>query len=63
MPKMARFHWLHYGAAIGFVLLAWIVVLGLDPWFSTKHSPLLLFSSAVGMSAWYGGLGPGLAAT
>jgi signal transduction histidine kinase len=50
-----------YGMALLMVLLAFLVTLG--AWPLTQQTPLLFFFIAVLLSAWYGGLGPGLLAT
>lgn len=52
-----------YGVAVVSVLLALLVMLILDVWVDMTQSPFLLFFGAVVMSAWYGGLKPGLLAT
>lgn len=52
-----------YGVAVLAVLSAWLLMLWLDPWMSMKNSPFLMFFGAVLISAWYGGMGPGLLAT
>ena len=50
-----------YGIAVASVLLALALTLHVQPLFdSTSFS---LFFAAVMVSAWYGGLGPGLVAT
>jgi PAS domain S-box-containing protein len=51
-----------YGVAVGLVALAALLRLGLGPLWG-EDVPALLFYPAVVLSAWYGGLGPGLAAT
>lgn len=50
-----------YGVAVGLVVLAALLWLGLGPLWDDV--PALLFYPAVVLSAWYGGLGPGLVAT
>ncbi len=52
-----------YGVAILAVLLGLGLMLLLDPWISMKESPFVVFFAAVMVSAWYGGLGPGILAT
>ncbi|HEY9604808.1 MAG TPA: PAS domain S-box protein [Allocoleopsis sp.] len=52
-----------YGAAIGAVVLALLLMLLLDSWISMTRSPFLLFFGAVTVSAWYGGREPGILAT
>jgi PAS domain S-box-containing protein len=54
---------LRYGVAIGAVLLALLLMLLLNRWISMQGSPFLIFFAAVMVSAWYGGLGPGILAT
>jgi PAS domain S-box-containing protein len=53
----------HYGAAIGTVVLALLLMLLLDSWVAMTRSPFLLFFGAVTVSAWYGGREPGILAT
>lgn len=50
-----------YGVAVGAAVLAMLLTLLL--WPLTVQAPFLLFLAAVMVSAWYGGLGPGLLAT
>jgi K+-sensing histidine kinase KdpD len=50
-----------YGLAIALSLLALLLSLGLGQ--SIEESPFSLFLATVAISAWYGGLGPGLVAT
>lgn len=52
-----------YAVAVLAVVLATLLMLWLDPWLAMSQSPFLLFFGAVMVSAWYGGLGPGLIAT
>lgn len=52
-----------YGVGVAAVLAALLLKLILDPFVSQEETPFLLFSSAIMLSAWYGGLKPGLAAT
>jgi PAS domain S-box-containing protein len=52
---------LRYGVACSTTLLALSLALLLRPYIGLR--PLLLAFAAVGISAWYGGLGPGLLAT
>jgi len=51
-----------YGLAILTAGMALLLKLGLDP-LSETDTPFLVFFSAVMVSAWFGGLGPGLLAT
>jgi signal transduction histidine kinase len=51
-----------YGLALGSVLAAFAVRFILEPTLGPV-APLVLFTFAVTVSAWYGGLGPGLVAT
>src|SRR5215813_12588539 len=51
-----------YGLALGSVMAAFAARLILEPVLGAV-APLVLFSLAVTVSAWYGGLGPGLVAT
>jgi PAS domain S-box-containing protein len=53
---------LRYGVAVLAVGVVLAVKLLLDPWI-TAQSPFLLLAGAVVVSAWFGGLGPGLLAT
>ncbi|MBD2102633.1 PAS domain S-box protein [Leptolyngbya sp. FACHB-261] len=54
---------LAYGVAVLAVAVALLFMLLLDPWFSMTRTPFLLFFGAVMVSAWHGGVGPGLLAT
>jgi PAS domain S-box-containing protein len=53
---------LRYGVAVASVAVALGLKLLLNP-LMTQHSPFLLLAGAVMVSAWFGGLGPGLLAT
>jgi len=59
---MVRLPLLKYSAALLFVLAALAIQLSLDPILG-KGTPFLLFFGAAMLSAWYGGLGPGVLAT
>jgi two-component system sensor histidine kinase KdpD len=61
MLQVTRSMLLRYGVAVLFVMLALLLAALLRPWL--EQSVFLLFFSAVMMSAWYSGLGPGLLAT
>src|SRR5689334_12176146 len=50
-----------YGLAVALTIVALLLSLSLSPW--VQESPFSLFLAAVAVSAWYGGLGPGLMAT
>jgi PAS domain S-box-containing protein len=63
MPNPTRSQLLRYGVASFSVLLTALLMLLLDPLLAMSQSPFLLFFGAVMISAWYGGLGPGLLAT
>lgn len=52
---------LRYGVAVLTVALALLLTLPLKPWL--EHNDFLLFFPALMLSAWYGGIGPGLLAT
>lgn len=54
---------LRYGVAVASVGLALGLKLLLNPVFMQEAQPFRLFLAAVVVSAWYGGLGPGLLAT
>jgi PAS domain S-box-containing protein len=58
----SRPSWLRYGVAVLAVGVVLLVKLLLDP-LITEQSPFLLLAGAVVVSAWFGGLGPGLLAT
>jgi K+-sensing histidine kinase KdpD len=60
MLDVTRFTLLRYGVAVLFVMLALFLAVLLRPWL--EQSVFLLFFSAVMISAWYGGMGPGLLA-
>src|SRR5918995_4997282 len=53
---------LRYGVAVLVVGVALLVKLLLDP-LTVQDTPFLLVFGAIIVSAWYGGLGPGLLAT
>jgi K+-sensing histidine kinase KdpD len=53
---------LRYGVAVLAVGMAFLVKLLLDP-LIVQETPFLLVFGAIMISAWYGGLGPGLLAT
>jgi len=61
MLNVTRITLLRYGVAVLFVMLALLLTVLLNPWL--EQSVFLLFFSAVMLSAWYGGMGPGLLAT
>jgi PAS domain S-box-containing protein len=52
-----------YGIAVLTVVSAAVVMLWLNSWVPMTKSPFLMFYGAVMVSAWYGGMGPGLLAT
>jgi K+-sensing histidine kinase KdpD len=52
---------MRYGVALGAVVLALLVKPLINP-FLGPESPFLVFISAVLISAWYGGMGPGVLA-
>lgn len=54
---------LRYGVAMVTVVLAFLLKYLLDPLSASEVTPFRLFLVAVVISAWYGGLGPGLLAT
>src|SRR5215218_1143061 len=53
---------LRYGVAVLAVGMAFLIKLLLDP-LIVQETPFLLVFGAIMVSAWYGGLGPGLFAT
>jgi PAS domain S-box-containing protein len=61
-PNSTRSLWLRYGVALLSVALAVLVRGLLTPLWGQQH-PFLVFYPAVLLSAWYGGLGPGVLAT
>jgi PAS domain S-box-containing protein len=63
MLRISRTSFWPYGVAVALVLVTLLLMLMLDPWLRMARSPFLLFFSAVMVSAWYGGLRPGLLAT
>jgi len=63
MLNLTRFQIQRYSVAVVAVVLALLLMLLLDPWLAIAKTPFLLFFGAVMVSAWYGGLGPGLLAT
>lgn len=62
MVKTARPTTLRYGVAALATVIALLLKLGLDPLIEID-TPFLAFLSAVMVSAWFGGIGPGLLAT
>ena len=52
-----------YGVAILAVVLALLLMLLLNPWVTMTKSPFVMFFGAVMVSAWYGGMNPGVVAT
>jgi PAS domain S-box-containing protein len=62
MPKGIRRHLAEYGAAVLAVGLALAVKVGIAHEWAVE-APFLLFLGAVVFASWYGGVGPGLAAT
>ncbi|HEY9631931.1 MAG TPA: PAS domain S-box protein [Coleofasciculaceae cyanobacterium] len=63
MVTVTRFHMQRYGVAVLAVVLAMLLMLLLNPWVTMAQSPFLIFFGAVVVSAWYGGMGPGLLTT
>ena len=63
MVTVTRSQRQRYGVAVLAVGLALGLMLWLDPWVGMTKSPFLLFYGAVMVSAWYGGMKPGLLAT
>ncbi|XGV98011.1 MAG: PAS domain S-box protein [Leptolyngbya sp. BL-A-14] len=63
MLNLSRSQLIRYSFAGFSVLLATLLMLLLDPLLAMRQSPFLLFFGAVIVSAWYGGVGPGLVAT
>ncbi|HEY9640079.1 MAG TPA: PAS domain-containing protein, partial [Coleofasciculaceae cyanobacterium] len=63
MSNLTRSQLQRYGVSGLSILVATLLMLLLDPLLAMTQSPFLLFYGAVMVSAWYGGLGPGLVAT
>jgi PAS domain S-box-containing protein len=63
MFTSSRAAFLTYGIAVLSVLMSLGLMQLLDPWLAMTQAPFLLFFGAVVISAWYGGLKPGLVAT
>lgn len=63
MSNLTRSQIQRYGVAVLAVGVALLLMLLLDPWIAMKKTPFILFFGAVMVSAWYGGMGPGLLAT
>jgi PAS domain S-box-containing protein len=63
MVTLTRSQKQRYGVAVLAVVLALLLMLWLNPWVAMANSPFLMFFGAVMVSAWYGGLKPGLLAT
>lgn len=61
MKLVTRTRLLHYAIAAGACGLALLLSLALDPFIDLRPTPL--FTGAIVVSAWAGGLGPGLAAS
>jgi len=62
LQRQARSPLARYGVAVGSVLLAVILRALFDP-FLGDRVPLIIFTLCVGISAYWGGLGPGLVTT
>lgn len=65
-PFQPRPVWLRYSLAVAAVVLTLLVKLGLGRWIdpqSDTSATFAIFFSAVAISAWFGGFGPGLFAT
>ena len=58
-----RLRWLVYGLAAGMTTLTLLIRLGLSPWIGDSRPVLVLFLIPILVSAYWGGLGPGLVAT
>src|SRR5579864_6808942 len=58
-----RATWARYGVAVLTVLLGWLAREALNSSVGNQHLPFVFFYPAVAISAWYGGLGPGVLAT
>lgn len=63
MVTVPRSQTQHYGVAVLAVVLALMLMLWLDSWLAMTNTPFLMFFGAVMVSAWYGGMKPGLLAT
>ncbi len=63
MVTVTRSQMQRYGVAVSTVVSAAVVMLWLNYWITMTKSPFLLFYGAVMVSAWYGGMRPGLLAT
>lgn len=55
--------WARYGAAISCVVVGWLAREALTPAVGPTALPFIFFFPAIAMAAWYGRLGPGVAAT
>src|SRR5260370_3516970 len=62
MRHLKRQGWSRYGVAVLSVVGAALLTSAIAPLF-TCRAPVIPFTLAVMLSAWYGGLGPGLVAT
>lgn len=63
LKSPARTVWARYALAAASILLSWLVREALNPAAGTQHLPFVFFYPAIAISAWYGGLGPGMAGT
>lgn len=57
---MDRPTWQRYGVAVGSILVGWIAREALTPAVGPTALPFIFFFPAVAVTAWYGGLGPGI---
>src|SRR5262245_59799420 len=57
-----RSAWARYGVAVGSVALGWLTREAITPTVGPTALPFVFFFPAVAMTAWYGGLGPGVLA-
>src|SRR4051812_32955473 len=58
-----RSAWVRYGIAVASVILGWLAREALTPGVGPTALPFVFFFPAAAMAAWYGGFGPGIAAT
>lgn len=63
MPHLENQSFKRYAVTVLAVIVAFLCMEMLTPWINMAQSPFLLMLSAVLVSAWYGGIQPGLLAT
>src|SRR5579872_6443395 len=63
LKSPARPIWARYALAAVSILLSWLTREAFNPMVGSQRLPFVFFYPAIALSAWYGGLGPGIAGT